>query len=222
MSKHLVFDAYGTLLKVNAMIEGLNDSDSLLSDKIQALWRAKQLEYTWLESLMGTFEGFNAVTNRALDYAFAYYKVQDEALKEAILSIFDDPTAFEDSKSFLEEVKAQSCQTAILSNGEMSKLKQSVRTAGIDQEIDVILSADQAQVFKPSPKVYQLACDQFSSKPEDILFFSSNPWDIAGATRFGFTTVWINRRQLPFEELGVEPSFEFESFKDFTWQDLVS
>ena len=222
MSKHLVFDAYGTLLKVNAVIDGLTDADAILSEKIQALWRSKQLEYTWLESLMGKYEGFNAVTNRALDYAFNYYEVENESLKTAILSIFDKPAVFEDAQTFLKELKDEELRTAILSNGETAKLRQSVSIAGIDQEIDVILSADQAQVFKPSPKVYQLACDHFSCHQEDILFFSSNPWDITGATIFGFKTVWINRRRLPFDELGVKPTFEFRSFEDFTLQDLVS
>ena len=222
MKQYLVFDAYGTLLKVNSNIQGLSKEEEELSNNIQALWRTKQLEYTWLNSLMGNFEGFNKVTNQALDYAFNFYKVENESLKQSILSIFDEPSAFDDSKAFLSSVKAQDLQTAILSNGVLDKLKESVRMAGIENEIDEILSADEVKIFKPSPKVYQIAVDRFNCSPKEVYFFSSNPWDIAGATSFGFTTIWINRKSLPFDELGVKPTFEFKSFDEFTIGDLVS
>lgn len=212
MKPYLVFDAYGTLLKVNAAIPGLSETEKKLSVKIQELWRAKQLEYTWLNSLMGRFEGFNKVTNQALDFAFNFYGEENPSLKESILSIFDKPVVFEDAHAFLKKAKANGQRTAILSNGEPDKLKESVQAAGIANEMDEILSASEVKIFKPSPKVYQLAVECFHCKPDEICFFSSNPWDIAGATAFGFSTVWINRKSLPFDELGVRPSLEFKSF----------
>lgn len=203
--KHLVFDAYGTLLQVSSHISGLSVEQQELSEKIQTLWRSKQLEYTWLRGLMGKFEGFNQVTQEALIYACNFYNMEDQDLKNSILSIFEKPTAFQDAQQFLQTCKSRDFQTAILSNGEQEMLENSLKTASIDDHIDHILSVSDVQVFKPSPKVYNLATQQFSCAPSDIIFFSSNPWDIAGATHIGFNTVWINRKGLPFDELGVEP-----------------
>ncbi len=219
---YLVFDAYGTLLKVNSSIAGLSKEKQELSNQIQGTWRAKQLEYTWLNSLIGKFEGFNRVTRQALDYAFNYHRCKDDALKELILSIFDEPTAFEDAVRFLDQIKSMDLQTAILSNGEQEKLQKSIRIAGIQNQIDEILSADEVQVFKPSPSVYQLVVQKFDCQPSEVLFFSSNPWDVAGATSFGFKTIWINRQGIPFDELGVLPSFQFKSFDALNYEDVTS
>ena len=218
----MVFDAYGTLLKVNSDLSDVSPTQKKQSEDIQKLWRSKQLEYTWLSSLMGKFEGFNKVTNDALTYAFNYYGIDNEHLKQSILAIFEKPVAFFDAKTFLEACKNQNIETAILSNGEPDMLKRSVSNAGIEQEIDHILSASQVGVFKPSPKVYQLATLQFRCKPEAITFFSSNPWDIAGAAHFGFKTIWINRNELPFEELGVQPHMVCGKFEDLNPIDLLA
>lgn len=203
--QYLVFDAYGTLLKVNSEIGGLTPTQQKQSADIQQLWRTKQLEYTWLRSLMNKFPGFNQVTYDALNYAFNFHQVKDDSLKQSILSIFEKPTAFTDAHSFLQAVKSVGYETAILSNGEPEMLQKSVKIAGISSTIDHILSASEVQIFKPSPLVYGLATSAFSCEPSQIVFFSSNPWDVAGATQYGFQTIWINRGGLPFEELGVEP-----------------
>ena len=220
MKKYLVYDAYGTLLQVNSTLPGLPAAEQALSEKIQALWRTKQLEYTWLNSLMGRFEGFNQVTLEALDYAFAYYKANNPTLRQAILSIFDAPTAFADAQRFLGLCKAAGAQNAILSNGEPDKLQESARIAGIASSLHHVLSASQVQVFKPSPRVYQLAVSLYGCQPREVTFFSSNPWDVAGAKTYGFTVVWINRKGLPADNLGVKPDFEFSSFDDFSLSDL--
>ena len=212
--QYLVFDAYGTLLKVNSDIPDLTPAQQQQSADIQQLWRTKQLEYTWLRSQMNAFVGFNQVTYDALNYAFTYYQVNDDPLKQAILSIFEKPTAFEDARMFLTRMKSAGYETSILSNGEPDRLFNSVEVAGIDASIDYILSASHVRVFKPNPKVYALATSKLSCEPQDILFFSSNPWDIAGATHFGFRTIWINRGGLPFEELGVQPNQVVKSFEE--------
>lgn len=218
--KYLVFDAYGTLLQVSSHIPNLNSEQQALSESIQALWRTKQLEYTWLRSLMERFKGFNEVTREALDYACRYYALEDEALKQSILAIFEQPTAFEDVIRFLDQSQAQGFETAILSNGEQEMLERSVITADIHERIDHILSASHVRIFKPSPLVYNMATDLFSCDSSDIIFFSSNPWDIAGATHFGFQTVWINRKGLPFEELSIAPWKVYETFDGLNASDL--
>lgn len=222
MSNYFVFDAYGTLLKVSSTIAGLSAEQEALSEKIQDLWRSKQLQYTWLSSMMGTFEGFNKITIDALDYAFSYYKVEDSALKEKVLSIFDRPTAFGDANDFLRACKTSGYRTAILSNGEPEKLKQSAQIAGIDNYLDHIFSASEVEIFKPSPKVYQLPVEAYQCRPQDIFFFSSNPWDVAGATKFGYRTIWINRNNLPFEQLGVNPTRSFKSLDAVVVDELIS
>lgn len=219
--KHLVFDAYGTLLQVSSHIPNLNDEQQKLSENVQALWRTKQLEYTWLRSLMGKFKGFNVVTREALNYACQYYELEDQALKQSILSIFEQPSAFDDAVRFLDQCNPQGFKTAILSNGEQSMLERSVEVANIDQQIDHILSASHVQIFKPSPQVYELATTLFSCNPSDIIFFSSNPWDIAGGAHFGFQTVWINRQGLPFETLSVNPWKVVDSFDGLRVSDLA-
>jgi len=215
MKRFLVYDAYGTLLKVNANIEGLSEKDSMLSSKIQNTWRAKQLQYTWLLSLMERWVDFNQVTIQALDYAMAYHGVENPTLKSRILSVFDRPQAFDDARAFLTAGKERSFTNTILSNGDPTKLRESGSISGIGEEVDEILSASTVRIFKPSRKVYQLVLDQYECKASQVRFFSSNPWDIAGAKSFGFVTVWINRQQLTFEELNVTPDFEYGSFDDF-------
>jgi len=220
--KHLVFDAYGTLLQVSSHISGLSDEEQKLSADIQFLWRKKQLEYTWLRSLMGKFQGFNQVTKDALDYACQFYEVEDEALKQRILSIFEQPIAYDDARAFLKRCSMQGFQTAILSNGEKDTLEQGVRNTKIDGYIDHVLSASRVKIFKPSPRVYELATRSFSCNYSDIIFFSSNPWDVAGATQFGFQTVWLNRTDLPFEVLDVQPWAICTNFDEVNWKDLQS
>lgn len=219
--KYLVFDAYGTLLQVSSHISGLSKEQQKLSANIQSLWRTKQLEYTWLRSLMGKFVGFNQVTKEALNYACKAYQMEDQELKQAILSIFEQPTAFDDARLFLEQCKLKGFRTAILSNGEQEMLEQSVEIAQIDAYIDHILSASRVQVFKPSPKVYELATRAFSCEYSDIVFFSSNPWDVAGASNFGFKTIWLNRKGLNFEELGVNPWKIHASFDEVNLDELM-
>ena len=221
MKRFLVYDAYGTLLKVNANIEGLSEKDSMLSSKIQNTWRAKQLQYTWLLSLMERWVDFNQVTIQALDYAMAYHGVENPTLKSGILSIFDRPEAFEDAQKFLRVANERSLSNAILSNGDPAKLRESTVIAGIDKVVDDILSASSVQIFKPSRKVYQLVLDHHQCEAGDVRFFSSNPWDIAGAKSFGFVTIWINRQQVPFEELNVVPDFEYGSFSEFDIESIL-
>ncbi|MEM9328650.1 MAG: haloacid dehalogenase type II [Bacteroidota bacterium] len=218
---YLVFDAYGTLLKVNAKLPNMTPEQEVLSAKIQELWRVKQLQYTWLLSLMNRWMDFNQVTRNALDYALDHYSVDDDDLKKRILGIFDHPVAFDDAQAFLRQAQSSNLTTAILSNGEPSKLKESVEIAGIDAHLDQILSASQVETFKPSPKVYHLVLDHFQCEAREVRFFSSNPWDIAGAKSFGFTTIWLNRQDVPFEQLGVAPDYTYGSFADFQVNDII-
>ncbi len=212
--KYVVFDAYGTLFKVNGNLKNLTEQQSILSEKVQALWRSRQLEYTWLCNSMGVWMDFNQITYNALDYALQYYGVEnDESFRSALLGIYKTPTTFSDVIPFLENLKAQGIATAILSNGTIAQIEASVKTAQIEKNlVDDIFSVSAVELFKPSPKVYQMVIDHYQCKAEEVAFFSSNAWDICGASRFGFYTTWVNRKNEPFEVLGIEPDLVVNAF----------
>ncbi len=201
-----VFDAYGTLLDLNSAAQSCNDE---LGDKAQALaelWRAKQLQYTWLRSLMGKHADFREVTESALDFSMQTLGLNDVSLRARLLEFFEVLTPYAEAKPMLEALNKAGMKTAILSNGSPDMLKNATTSAGIDGLLDMVLSVEEVGVYKPDPKVYQLAVDRLKIKPENICFVSANGWDAAGASAFGFQVAWINRggqvaEQLPFKPL---------------------
>lgn len=217
MKKVYAFDAYGTLFKVSTEIPGLRRRAVSVVDKIQELWRVRQLEYTWLMSCMGKWSDFNDVTEKALDFAMAYYKVDDTTLKDKLLDVYADPTAFEDVIPFLEQLKAKGIETAILSNGVEQTLADGVNSAKLNELIGQILSAGQVRVFKPSRSVYNLVNQTFDCTSDEVVFFSANAWDVCGAGSFGFNTVWVNRKRVPFEKLDCEPGQEVSDLSEYSF-----
>ncbi len=205
MKKVYVFDAYGTLFKVSTEIPGLKKRAVSVVNKIQELWRVRQLEYSWLMTCMGKWSDFNDVTERALDYAMAYHNVNDPWLKEQLLSIYASPSTFDDVIPFLKQLGEDGKSTSILSNGVAETLAEGTKAAKINKLIGQILSADQVRVFKPSRSMYNLVNQTYDCTSEDVVFFSANAWDICGASSFGFNTVWVNRGGVPFETLDCEP-----------------
>lgn len=201
-----VFDAYGTLLDLGSAAASCNYE---LGDKAQALaelWRAKQLQYTWLRSLMGKHADFREVTENSLDFSMQTLGLDDASLRERLLEFFEVLTPYAEVKPMLEDLKKLSMKTAILSNGSPEMLKNATESAGIDGLLDMVLSVEEVGVYKPDPKVYQLAVDRLNTKPENICFVSSNGWDAAGAAAFGFQVAWVNRtgqvpERLPFKPL---------------------
>ena len=205
--KACVFDAFGTLFNLSIPLERI---DQLAEGKGQALldiWRRKQLEYTWLRSLMKRYISFDQVTEEALQFAMNSLKVTNTKLFDILMPIYRQANAFADVRLMLEFLKARSIPSAILSNGTLDMLKAGIVHAGVDGQIDHLLSVDAVKVFKPDPLVYQMAIDSFGCTPADILFFSSNPWDISGAGTFGLQTVWVNRSDSPLEVLPSPPKY---------------
>jgi 2-haloacid dehalogenase len=213
----LVFDAYGTLFDVHS-VTALADrllpgSGSTLSQ----LWRTKQLEYTWLQSLMATpacpREDFAGVTGNALDYAIAALRLTLGAedrrrLVDAYLTL----APFPDVRSALAALAPR--PRWILSNGTLAMLEAVVDHAGLAAELDGMLSVDAAGIYKPSPRVYQLALDRLRLAPARIGFVSSNGWDAIGAKAFGFTAFWINRTGAPVDRHGPAPDRIIASLAD--------
>ncbi len=190
----LVFDAYGTLFDVHAVMARAEELLPSHGAMLSRLWRTKQLEYTWLQSLMGPAvrEDFEAVTAHALDYALAELGLalpagERRELRAAYLTL----APFPDVRDALTAVAPR--PRWILSNGTLAMLEPLVRHHALDAHIDGILSVEAAGTYKPSPRVYQLAVDRLGLPAARIGFVSSNGWDAIGAKAFGFTAFWINR-----------------------------
>jgi 2-haloacid dehalogenase len=199
MARAFVFDAYGTLFDVHAAIARHRTAAGPDADRFSETWRAKQLEYTWTLTLAGRYVEFWTLTQRALDFAFAKFPSVDRALKSKLLDAYLTLDAFPDAQAALRELKARGHSTAILSNGSPDMLRSAVSTAKLAGGLDAVLSVDAIRIYKPRPEVYALASAHFKLAPADIVFVSSNRWDVMGAHAFGFRTAWVNRANAPEE-----------------------
>ena len=205
MPRAFVFDAYGTLFDVHAAIARHLAAAGPDADRFSEVWRGKQLEYTWTLTLAGRYVDFWALTERALDFAFARVPSVDRALKPRLLDAYLMLDAFPDARAVLRELKRRGEATAILSNGSPKMLAAAVEAAKIGGDLDVVLSVDAIRIYKPRPEVYGLVTEHFKLAPADVVFVSSNRWDVMGAAAFGFRTVWVNRATMP-EEYGTPPN----------------
>ncbi len=196
-----VFDAYGTLFDVHSAVA--RDASALgpLADDVSALWRRKQLEYTWLRSLMGAYVDFWQVTADALDVALAQHGVADAALRQRLLDAYLTLDAYPEVAPTLAALQAWGRRLAILSNGSPAMLRAAVDAARLGERFAAVLSVDDVGIFKPAPAVYQLACKRLDVPAERVCFLSSNGWDVHGAAAFGFQAIWINRFGQPDERL---------------------
>lgn len=200
-----VFDAYGTLLDVNAAARRCRGDLGDRWEDVAAVWRAKQLEYTWLRSLMGRYADFWQVTGDALDYALERFGISDPALRNRLMELYRRLDAYGDAEATLTALRGRGLRTAILSNGSPDMLDAAVDSARLKPLLDEVLSVDALRVYKPHPSVYQLACDRLNLPAEAILFVSANGWDAGGAAAFGFQVAWLNRAGLPQERLPAGP-----------------
>lgn len=188
-----VFDAYGTLFDVHAAVRKHAEAIGPDGARLSEIWRAKQLEYSWVRSLMGRYQDFWKLTEQALDHAFACVPSADPKYREALLEAYRELDCYPEVPTVLRALKERGAQTAILSNGSPDMLESAVRSAKIDTLLDEVLSVDELRTFKTAEPVYEMATTTFRVFPDAISFQSSNRWDIAGATAFGFRTVWVNR-----------------------------
>lgn len=227
--KAVVFDAYGTLFDVHSAIRNVSapvrQAEKVVSspdrqaegawdatdpgDKAQAvsvLWRDKQLQYTWLRSLMGDYVPFHQITADGLDYALQTHGfATDGPLRDRLLAAYDRLSCYPEVPEVLEALRGAGFPTAILTNGSPQMIDAAVQNAGLTEAFDALLSVDSLQVYKPDPRVYQLACDRFEAAAAEIVFLSSNAWDVAGAAHFGFQVIHVNRFGQPPEGLPGEP-----------------
>ncbi|MEX2201361.1 MAG: haloacid dehalogenase type II [Dongiaceae bacterium] len=203
-----VFDAYGTLFDIATPAELCREALGNAAAALTALWRRKQLEYTWLRSLMGHHADFSTVTADALDAALAALSIEPGALRQRLLDSYLALDVYPEVPLALERLRVSRLPLLILSNGTPSMLEAVCARAGIAASFEAMLSVEAVGVFKPHPSVYRLATDRLGCAPADIAFVSSNGWDVAGAASFGFRTIWVNRAANPVERLPGTPDAE--------------
>jgi len=188
-----VFDAYGTLFDVNNAARSAQDSLGEKWQQLAELWRAKQLQYTWLRGLAGHHADFWQVTGDALDFALATLRIEDTELRSRLMNSYLVLDAYPEVPATLRRLKAAGMKLAILSNGTPAMLSAAVDHAGGADLFDAVLSVKEVQVYKPNPAVYQLACKRLGVAAEQVCFLSSNGWDAYSAKAFGFHVLWCNR-----------------------------
>ena len=202
--KALVFDAYGTLFDVRSVLGRCEEVFPGHGSDLTTLWRSKQLQYTWLRSLMGQYEDFWQITQDGLVFACRSLGLdatqeQIDYLMQAYLSL----SPFPEVAAALDALGGIPC--SILSNGTPTMLQSAVRSAGLEGRFQHILSVDEVRIYKPSPVVYELAEKHLGIQRDQIGFVSSNCWDVAGGKAFGFQAYWLNRENAPLEMLGFQP-----------------
>jgi 2-haloacid dehalogenase len=201
----VVFDAYGTLLNVHSAVARHAAAVGPEAARLSEIWRTKQLEYSWVLSLAGRYESFWTLTARALDHAFACCASADRATREQLLAAYSTLDAYPEVPAAVDRLRTRGLGTGILSNGDPTMLRDALNSAGLGGRFDAVLSVETAGIFKTSPATYQLVLDAFAVPSSDVLFVSSNRWDIAGAAAFGFRAVWVNRTGMRDEYPGLEP-----------------
>lgn len=213
--KACVFDAYGTLFDVHGPVHRLATEIGPKATELSKLWRQKQLEYTWLRSLMGVHADFWHVTGDALDYALEACAIDDPGLKDELMALYLKLDAYPDAADCLKAVRAKSLRTAILSNGSPSMLDSAVRAAGLERQIEMVLSVEDVGIYKPSRRVYRHAMQklQLHDAPS-VCFVSANPWDAQAAAQFGFQAVRINRMGIADDRIPGRPAATIASLAE--------
>ena len=194
-----VFDAYGTLFDVHAAVRKHADEAGPDGQLLSDIWRTKQLEYSWVRTTMGNYEDFWKLTDLALDFAFAKVPSVDPGLKKRLLDAYWTLDCYEEVPRVLRALKDGGAKVAILSNGSPEMLDAAVRSAALDGIVDDVFSVEAIRKFKAVPEAYDMVTTAWRLYPDAVSFQSSNRWDIAGAKKFGFRTVWINRTAQPDE-----------------------
>ena len=201
----VVFDAYGTLFDVHSVARRCDELFAGRGKEVSLLWRQKQLEYTWLRTLMGRYENFEAVTRAALIFACSSLKLSlSDSDIDTLLREYRRLTPYPEVTGALRQLSGK--RLAILSNGSPDMLRALVESSDLASCFEQVLSVDELRLFKPHPSIYQLAVERLNVARESVAFVSSNFWDISGAASYGFKTYWINRFGTQPDELGQCPT----------------
>ncbi|QTL04748.1 haloacid dehalogenase type II [Aquabacter sp. L1I39] len=212
--KACVFDAYGTLFDLSSAVSGCPGLPGEKRGALGALWRDKQLQYTWLRAAQGRHADFHQVTGDALDFALETLGIAGPDLRAHLMDLYLTLAVFPEVPGVLRRLKAAGMRLAILSNGTPAMLAAAVGGAGLDGLFDAVISAEDVGVFKPHPAVYQHALDRLDLAAPQLAFQSSNAWDAHAASAFGMRVVWCNRYGQRPERLPGRPDREVTSLAD--------
>ncbi len=212
--KACVFDAYGTLFDVHSAVGKYYDRLGDVANQVSNIWRTKQLEYTWLRSLMKKHADFWQITRDGLDYALDASNIQDQQLRDDLIEAYLHLKCYPEVAETLAKLREDGRHLAILSNGSPAMLEAVVKSSGLEDLIHTVLSVEMVGVFKPDPAVYQLAVDHLGVAAPEIVFLSSNSWDAVGATAFGLKVAWINRFAQRPERMPFQPEAEIKTLTE--------
>ena len=211
--KAIIFDAYGTLFDVNSAAEKCKEK---LGDKWEGFanyWRTTQLEYTWLRSLMRRHKDFWQITEDSLDKSMNFYNI-DNSMRSELLNLYKVLSPFTEVKDALQKLKQSNYKLAILSNGTPDLLNELVVSNQLKDIFDDIFSVEEAGIFKPDSKVYDLPINKYNIEKNEVLFLSANTWDVSGAGNYGYNTVWVNRNKNIFDKLDFEPNQQISNLSE--------
>jgi 2-haloacid dehalogenase len=208
------FDAYGTLFDVHAAINRHKEAVGEDADALSALWRVKQLEYSWVRTLMGRYVDFWTLTQEALDYALARFPSVDLALRPKLLDGYWRLEAYSDVLQTLTRLRQMGHTLAIFTNGTQKMAEAAASASAVLPFIDLIVSVEELRRYKTSPDVYKNLCARLDMGPSEVCLVSSNRWDIAGGSAYGLRTIWVNRACMPDEYFDAQPDQDVKTLSE--------
>ncbi|MGV3026654.1 haloacid dehalogenase type II [Clostridium thermobutyricum] len=212
--KICVFDAYGTLFDVHSASKKYKDEIGELYNEFSILWRAKQLEYSFLSEIMDDYTDFIDITANSLDYACNTFKITSDKLKINLMSSYMELSPYSEVIKTLLKFKEKGLKLVILTNGSYKMINNAVESSGLKNILDSVISVEEVKKFKPNKEVYKIITDKFNVNLKEVVFFSSNGWDIIGASKFGFNTIWINRFNKETEISKYTPDYIVSNLKE--------
>ena len=211
--KAIIFDAYGTLFDVNSAAEKCKEKIGDKWEGFSNYWRITQLEYTWLRSLMKRHKDFWKITEDSLDKSMKAYKI-DSSMKNELLYLYKILSPFNEVPEVLKTLKKKNLKLAILSNGTPSLLNQLVKSNNLENIFNDIFSIEEVGIYKPDSKVYDIPIKKYQIKKEEVVFLSSNTWDVSGGGNYGYNSIWANRNNNIFDNLDYKPKNEIKNLTE--------
>ena len=211
--KAIIFDAYGTLFDVNSAAEKCKEKIGDKWEGFSNYWRITQLEYTWLRSLMKRHKDFWKITEDSLDKSMKAYKI-DSSMKNELLYLYKILSPFNEVPKVLKTLKKKNLKLAILSNGTPSLLNQLVKSNNLENIFNDIFSIEEVGIYKPDSKVYDMPIKKYQIKKEEVVFLSSNTWDVSGGGNYGYNSIWVNRNNNIFDNLDYKPIHTVQNLKE--------
>ena len=211
--KAIIFDAYGTLFDVNSAAEKCKDKIGNKWESFANYWRTTQLEYTWLRSLMKRHKDFWQVTEDSLDKSMKTFEI-DSSMRNELLDLYKILSPFKEVPEVLKSLKEKNYKLAILSNGTPSLLNELVKRNKLDNLFDDLFSIEEAGIYKPDSKVYDIPIKKYNIQKNEVAFLSANTWDVSGGGNYGYKSIWVNRNNNIFDKLDYKPHNEIKNLKE--------